>query len=104
MGSVRAKDVHEPHVVEAIRRGKFKFAGRQKILKSLKWGFTAYPREEYVKFAKVVFLVQMVIWSRCTIVVGLWRRVLYTLTDRINYFHKFRLLVTVLFSKINYCV
>jgi len=28
--SVRAKDVHEPHVVEAIRRGKFKFAGRQK--------------------------------------------------------------------------
>jgi large subunit ribosomal protein L10e len=46
--SVRAKDAHEAHVIEAIRRGKFKFAGRQKILKSLKWGFTAYPREEYV--------------------------------------------------------
>merc|ERR1711934_769847 len=46
--SVRAKDASEAHVVEAIRRGKFKFAGRQKILKSLKWGFTKYPREEYV--------------------------------------------------------
>merc|ERR1712124_161624 len=46
--SVRAKDSSEAHVVEAIRRGKFKFAGRQKILKSLKWGFTKYPREEYV--------------------------------------------------------
>jgi large subunit ribosomal protein L10e len=46
--SVRAKDTHEKFVIEAIRRGKFKFAGRQKILKSLKWGFTKYPREEYV--------------------------------------------------------
>jgi large subunit ribosomal protein L10e len=50
--SVRAKDASEPHVVEAIRRGKFKFAGRQKILKSLKWGFTSYPREEYVQLRK----------------------------------------------------
>merc|ERR1712238_480281 len=50
--SVRAKDASEVHVVEAIRRGKFKFAGRQKILKSLKWGFTKYPRTEYVKLRK----------------------------------------------------
>merc|ERR1719480_300550 len=50
--SVRAKDVHETHVIEAIRRGKFKFAGRQKILKSLKWGFTQYTREDYVKLRK----------------------------------------------------
>jgi large subunit ribosomal protein L10e len=50
--SVRSKDVHEPHVIEAIRRGKFKFAGRQKILKSLKWGFTKYHREEYVKLRR----------------------------------------------------
>jgi len=47
--SVRSKDSSEVHVVEAIRRGKFKFAGRQKILKSAKWGFTKYPREEYVR-------------------------------------------------------
>lgn len=50
--SVRGKDASEPHVVEAIRRGKFKFAGRQKILKSLKWGFTKYPRAEYVRMRK----------------------------------------------------
>merc|ERR1712176_993337 len=50
--SVRSKDAHESHVVEAIRRGKFKFAGRQKILKSLKWGFTKYPRTEYVALRK----------------------------------------------------
>jgi large subunit ribosomal protein L10e len=47
--SVRAKDNAEAHVVEAIRRGKFKFAGRQKILKSAKWGFTKYPRQVYVE-------------------------------------------------------
>ena len=50
--SVRSKDQNEAHVIEAIRRGKFKFAGRQKILKSLKWGFTKYPREEYVALRK----------------------------------------------------
>jgi large subunit ribosomal protein L10e len=50
--SVRGKDASEPHIIEAIRRGKFKFAGRQKILKSLKWGFTKYPREEYVRMRK----------------------------------------------------
>ena len=46
--SVRSKDDHEAHVIEALRRGKFKFAGRQKLLKSNKWGFTKYSREEYV--------------------------------------------------------
>jgi len=50
--SVRSKDANEPHVIEAIRRGKFKFAGRQKILKSLKWGFTQYSRETYVQMRK----------------------------------------------------
>ena len=35
-------------MIEALRRGKFKFAGRQKLLKSNKWGFTKYSREEYV--------------------------------------------------------
>ena len=46
------RNVHEPHVVEAIRRGKFKFAGRQKILKSLKWGFTKYPHKGFVKMRR----------------------------------------------------
>merc|ERR1712137_970804 len=47
--SVRSKDANEAHVIEAIRRGKFKFAGRQK---SLKWGFTKYHREDYVRMRR----------------------------------------------------
>lgn len=43
--SVRSKDNHRPTAVEALRRAKFKFPGRQKILQSNKWGFTKYPRE-----------------------------------------------------------
>jgi len=54
--SVRAKDAGEKYVIEAIRRGKFKFAGRQKILKSLKWGFTKYNRQEYVELRKAGIL------------------------------------------------
>merc|ERR1712110_323140 len=50
--SNRSKDANEAHVIEAIRRGKFKFAGRQKILKSLKWGFTKYHREDYVRMRR----------------------------------------------------
>jgi large subunit ribosomal protein L10e len=50
--SVRSKDANEKAVIEAIRRGKFKFAGRQKIIKSGKWGFTKYSREEYVEKRK----------------------------------------------------
>jgi len=50
--SVRSKDTNEAHVIEAIRRGKFKFAGRQKILRSTKWGFTKFARTEYVEKRK----------------------------------------------------
>ena len=39
-------------MVEALRRSKFKFPGRQKILKSTKWGFSAWDREDYVKGRK----------------------------------------------------
>ena len=46
--SVRAKDMHAEHVIEGLRRAKFKFAGRQKILKSKKWGFTKFNRADYV--------------------------------------------------------
>merc|ERR1739849_45005 len=45
--SVRCKDAHEAHVVEALRRSKFKFPGRQKLIVSGKWGFTRWPREVY---------------------------------------------------------
>lgn len=50
--SVRAKDSNAHHVIEALRRAKFKFPGRQKIMKSNKWGFTPFDREEYVKGRK----------------------------------------------------
>eukprot|EP00003_Mantamonas_plastica_P012645 TRINITY_DN225_c0_g1_i1.p2 TRINITY_DN225_c0_g1~~TRINITY_DN225_c0_g1_i1.p2 ORF type:complete len:231 (-),score=49.51 TRINITY_DN225_c0_g1_i1:13-660(-) len=45
--SVRTKDAHKAHVVEAFRRAKFKFPGRQKVAVSTKWGFTKYTRAEF---------------------------------------------------------
>ena len=46
--SVRCKDANKPTVIEALRRCKFKFPGRQKIIISKKWGFTRLSRDEYV--------------------------------------------------------
>ncbi|KAG0722603.1 60S ribosomal protein L10 [Chionoecetes opilio] len=45
--SVRTHDRHKAHVIEALRRAKFKYPGRQKIYVSRKWGFTKFDREEY---------------------------------------------------------
>jgi len=50
--SVRSKDVNAPHVIEALRRAKFKFPGRQKIMRSNKWGFTKFDREVFVRGRK----------------------------------------------------
>jgi large subunit ribosomal protein L10e len=50
--SVRAKDTNDKHVIEALRRAKFKFPGRQKIMLSKKWGFTKFDRDVYVKGRK----------------------------------------------------
>eukprot|EP00515_Schizochytrium_aggregatum_P000771 CAMPEP_0202038430 /NCGR_PEP_ID=MMETSP0962-20130828/9819_1 /ASSEMBLY_ACC=CAM_ASM_000488 /TAXON_ID=4773 /ORGANISM="Schizochytrium aggregatum, Strain ATCC28209" /LENGTH=211 /DNA_ID=CAMNT_0048602585 /DNA_START=62 /DNA_END=697 /DNA_ORIENTATION=+ len=50
--SVRCKKQHLPVAVEALRRSKFKFPGRQKIVISKKWGFTKYEPQEYVKLRK----------------------------------------------------
>jgi len=47
--SVRSKDSNKPVVIEALRRSQYKFAGRQKIVVSKKWGFTSLDREEYVR-------------------------------------------------------
>merc|ERR1712168_949392 len=47
--SIRCKDNNEPTAVEALRRAKFEFPGRQKIFTSKKWGFTRWDREEYVE-------------------------------------------------------
>jgi len=45
--SVRSHDKHKDNIIEAMRRSKFKFPGRQKIFVSKKWGFTKYDRPEY---------------------------------------------------------
>ncbi|KAG5093726.1 hypothetical protein JHK84_049314 [Glycine max] len=47
--SVRCKDANSHHAQEALRRAKFKFPGRQKIILSRKWGFTKFSRSEYLK-------------------------------------------------------
>ena len=44
-----AKDDKKQVVIEALRRAKMKFPGRQKIVVSKKWGFTKWTREEYAE-------------------------------------------------------
>jgi len=48
--SIRSKDATAPHVLEALRRARYKFPGRQKVIVSKKWGFTTFARDEYTKF------------------------------------------------------
>ena len=45
--SIRTRDQFADEASEALRRAKFKFAGRQLVLTSHKWGFTHAVREEY---------------------------------------------------------
>ncbi|XP_064618971.1 large ribosomal subunit protein uL16-like [Lineus longissimus] len=45
--SVRARENHKANVIEALRRAKFKFPGRQKIILSRKWGFTKWEKPLY---------------------------------------------------------
>lgn len=49
MFSVRSKMQHKDKVIEALRRASYKFAGRQHIVVSNKWGFTPFLLEEYAK-------------------------------------------------------
>ena len=55
--SVRCKPVNVPTAIEAMRRAKFKFPGRQKIVVSKKWGFTKYDKAEYIQMRKAGRLV-----------------------------------------------
>ena len=45
--SVRSKEASRPHLVEALRRAKFKFPGRQKVVLSRKMGFTTFNKDQY---------------------------------------------------------
>ncbi len=55
--SIRSKDENKAHLIEALRRAKYKFPGRQKIMRSDKWGFTKYNRTDYVKGRKEGWLI-----------------------------------------------
>eukprot|EP00930_Biecheleria_cincta_P066982 TRINITY_DN5332_c0_g3_i1.p1 TRINITY_DN5332_c0_g3~~TRINITY_DN5332_c0_g3_i1.p1 ORF type:complete len:245 (+),score=42.35 TRINITY_DN5332_c0_g3_i1:78-737(+) len=48
--SVRTKEEKCQIAVEALRRAKFKFAGRQKVMVSQKFGFTRFTKDEYAKW------------------------------------------------------
>lgn len=37
---------------EALRRAKFKFPGRQKVVASRNWGFTPYSRDDYLQWKR----------------------------------------------------
>ncbi|KAA3673340.1 large subunit ribosomal protein L10e [Paragonimus westermani] len=50
--SVRARDQHQAPVIEALRRAKMKFPGRQKIAVSRNWGFTKWPRSDFQEMMK----------------------------------------------------
>jgi len=50
--SVRCKEQNLPVAMEALRRSKFKFPGRQKIVVSKKWGFTKYNVADYIEMRK----------------------------------------------------
>merc|ERR1739848_1830 len=45
--SVRIKEQHEAAALEALRRAKFKYPGRQKLYVSKKWGFTKFDKQEF---------------------------------------------------------
>ena len=47
--SVRLREQNVEHAIEAFRRAKFKFPGRQFVVISRKWGFTKWDKEVYEK-------------------------------------------------------
>jgi large subunit ribosomal protein L10e len=47
--SIRCKDSNAAVIQEALRRARYKFPGRQKIIVSKKWGFTNVAKEDYLR-------------------------------------------------------
>lgn len=48
--SIRVKDQHLKQAVEALRRAKFKFPGRQQIIITNRQGFNEYTRAQYEQY------------------------------------------------------
>ena len=57
--SVRARANCGPHVIEALRRCKFKFPGQQFIVPSKKYGFSDFTHENYQRYKAEGRLVDM---------------------------------------------
>lgn len=45
--SIRCKEMNAAKAAESLRRAKFKFPGRQKIIASKNWGFTKFNASDY---------------------------------------------------------
>ena len=64
--SIRCKDSNAQVIQEALRRARYKFPGRQKIIVSKKWGFTNVNREEYLKLKEDKRVLQYVFFPQST--------------------------------------
>jgi|SRR5712672_868067 large subunit ribosomal protein L10e len=64
--SIRCKESNAPVIQEALRRARYKFPGRQKIIVSRKWGFTNVNREDYPKLKEEKRVLQYVYLSSLT--------------------------------------
>lgn len=59
--SIRCKEATAPVVMEALRRARYKFPGRQKIIVSKKWGFTNVNKVDYLKLKEDKRVLQYVL-------------------------------------------
>merc|ERR1712156_682300 len=50
--SIRTKPQNIAHAKEALRRARYKFPGRQKLVEGTTWGFTEFTQEEYNNLKK----------------------------------------------------
>jgi len=57
--SIRCKDAHKKMAYEALKRAKFKFPGRQKVIESKFWGFTKILKTDFLKFKEEKKLIYM---------------------------------------------
>ena len=69
--SIRCKDNNAPVIMEALRRARYKFPGRQKIIVSKKWGFTNVDKGDYLKLKEEKKVLQCVYTYMSMLILGL---------------------------------
>jgi large subunit ribosomal protein L10e len=69
--SIRSKDNNAPVIMEALRRARYKFPGRQKIIVSKKWGFTNVDKGDYLKLKEDKKVLQCVYILSTSLILGL---------------------------------